>query len=521
MSITGMRTTFRKSMRLIFILLTAALAVGMIAYFGSGPGGRGPTQQRENPLIATVGETQLTEREFYAAVDEQMKALGIEQVSDRLTALQAAGMRQAVFAELVTLAELAEEARVEGFSVGKRDLRREKEKAIDDAIARERAQAAGRNNEPISMADYERILRQRGQTLKDKRAEIASTIDDDLMRKRLLATKLRDKVEAPVKASAKDVEAYYAKVKVRHILVSTDKVPEAQAKTRAEKILAEAKAGKDFAELAKEFSDEPGADKTGGDLGEVTRDSGLVPEFKRAALALNKGEISGLVKTDFGYHIIQCYARTVEYPKDFEKKKKTYTTEVRDALAQDKWVEYAGKVTAKADKNLKIPKDEFAGYWDLNKALSARTAEERDKKVEAAIGHLEKALATSESDAVLMCTLALSYQQVGKKEQAATMFARALENTESADIEIQVAGLYEELGEKEKAIGAYDMASQVSYNNPDLLESLAVKLEALGRPDLAERNRKDAATWRKYEAEQGGATGGASPGGSPPPGGGD
>lgn len=518
MSITGMRTSFHKSLRLIFIILAAALLIGMVAYFGGGPGGPGPQRERETQTIATVGETQLTQREFFFAMDEQRRALGFDRFSERLTTLQAAGMRQMTFADLVTLTELAEEARVQGFSIDKKELRREKEKAIDRVIELEKAQAAGPDQEPISDADYKSLLRQRGITLKDKRAEVAAFMDDDLMRKRLMVTKLREKVEGQVKLSDKDLESFYAAAKVRHILVSTDKLPEAQAKTKAEKILAEVKRGKDFAALASEFSDDPATKEAGGELpDEVTWDSQYVSEFKRAALGLNEGETSGLVKTWYGYHIIQCAARKVEYPEDFEEKKKEYSDEALDAFALDRWLEYSADVKEKADKSLKIEAPEFAGHWALTQSLLAATPQQRDKKVEEAIGHLEKAIGAAESDAVVMCTLAIAYAQVGKKEEAAMMFARALQHTESADIEIQLGALYEELGETEKAVEAYDMASQVSYNKPDLLDYLAAKLEALGRSDLAQRNREDAARWRQYEAGESGEIPGEGPEGEAPP----
>lgn len=73
---------------------------------------------------------------------------------------------------------------------------------------------------------------------------------------------------------------------------------------QAETILARAKAGEDFASLAKQYSEEPGAAQTGGDLG-FFQHNAMVKPFSDAVFAMKKGEIAGPVKTPFGYHIIK------------------------------------------------------------------------------------------------------------------------------------------------------------------------------------------------------------------------
>jgi len=102
-------------------------------------------------------------------------------------------------------------------------------------------------------------------------------------------------------------------VNVRHILIKTplpgpdgkvDQKAVDAARAKAEDVLKQVKAGGNFAELAKKYSDDPGSAKTGGSLGWINRNSGLVPEFKQAAFALPKGGTSGLVQTSYGFHII-------------------------------------------------------------------------------------------------------------------------------------------------------------------------------------------------------------------------
>jgi len=77
-----------------------------------------------------------------------------------------------------------------------------------------------------------------------------------------------------------------------------------QARTVAKEVLERVNAGEDFARLAVEFSDEAGAGGRGGALGRFGRGK-MVPEFDAAAFSLKPGEVSGIVETPFGFHIIQ------------------------------------------------------------------------------------------------------------------------------------------------------------------------------------------------------------------------
>jgi peptidyl-prolyl cis-trans isomerase C len=102
------------------------------------------------------------------------------------------------------------------------------------------------------------------------------------------------------------------RVKASHILVrvqaNADAGEREKARAKAAGILADVKAGKDFAALAKEHSDDPGSGSQGGDLGYFQRGQ-MVPPFEEAAFALSVGQVSDLVPSDFGYHIIRVTDR--------------------------------------------------------------------------------------------------------------------------------------------------------------------------------------------------------------------
>jgi peptidyl-prolyl cis-trans isomerase C len=135
-----------------------------------------------------------------------------------------------------------------------------------------------------------------------------------LMINRLLENEVGPKTAvAPAdieKAYKEHPEAFQQGPQVRasHILI---KVPEnadasvkAEALAKATKVLKSARAGKDFAALAKEFSEDPGSAAQGGDLGFFSANQ-MVPQFSDAAFKMKPGSISDVVETQFGYHIIK------------------------------------------------------------------------------------------------------------------------------------------------------------------------------------------------------------------------
>lgn len=129
---------------------------------------------------------------------------------------------------------------------------------------------------------------------------------------------LQNEVAGKISVSEQEINTYYEEhkkefikpemVKARHILIKIDKTASEEEKKKAQEkaqdILMKIKAGEDFAKLATEFSDDTLSATKGGDLGFFTR-SRMVPSFEDAAFALKPGEISDIVKTPFGYHIIK------------------------------------------------------------------------------------------------------------------------------------------------------------------------------------------------------------------------
>lgn len=142
--------------------------------------------------------------------------------------------------------------------------------------------------------------------------------------------------------------------KASHILVKTSKdmpaADKAKAKEKAEKLLAQVKANPaDFAKLAKENSDDPGSGSQGGDLG-FFEAGNMVKSFDSAVFGMKKGDISNLVESEFGYHIIQLVDVKPEKVKAFDEVKNDVMADMRRDQLSKKFSEMAEIFTNTVDE---------------------------------------------------------------------------------------------------------------------------------------------------------------------------
>ena len=163
----------------------------------------------------------------------------------------------------------------------------------------------------------------------------------------------QDAIKGQIQVSEAMARQYYDSNKARyqqpesrrasHILIQagTDPSAKAVAKAKAEKVLQEVKAKPArFAELAKQYSDDPGSAAKGGDLGSFTRDM-MVKPFSDAAFQMKVGEISGLVETQFGYHIIRLDNVSPGMQAGFDTVKAEIMRELQGQEAARKFAEAA------------------------------------------------------------------------------------------------------------------------------------------------------------------------------------
>lgn len=205
----------------------------------------------------------------------------------------------------------------------------------------------------------ELLFQEAVKTQLDKDKDILSDLEK--FRKRLLAQKLIEKVvlEGTV-VSEEEEKKYYEEhkndfrseelVNAAHILIKGDAEDESkdkEAMAKAEGLLKKINEGGDFATLAKENSDCPSKEK-GGELGFVSRGR-MVPEFEEAAFKLKAGEMSGIVKTKFGYHIIKALDRMEEKQKEFDEVKKEIQEKLLDEKRRNTFNSYTEELKKKAD----------------------------------------------------------------------------------------------------------------------------------------------------------------------------
>jgi peptidyl-prolyl cis-trans isomerase C len=173
----------------------------------------------------------------------------------------------------------------------------------------------------------------------------------------LIKTSVTDKI----KVNNKEVKKFYdanpekfkspEEVKASHILIKLDpKKASDTEKATAKKKLVTVKdrlaKGEDFGKLAKELSEGP-SNKTGGDLGYFSRGQ-MVKPFEEAAFALKKGNVSDIVETQFGYHLIKVFDKKPAKMLTFKEVKDRLTDQLKQQEAQQKAVAYIEKLKSEA-----------------------------------------------------------------------------------------------------------------------------------------------------------------------------
>src|SRR5262249_17317388 len=169
-----------------------------------------------------------------------------------------------------------------------------------------------------------------------------------------------------------DIQQYQVpnRVHAEHILFMTVGKTDAEVdeiKKKAEDVLKQVKKGAKFDDLAKKYSEDPGSKEKGGDLGWLVQGQ-TVPEFERAAFSMQPGQISDLVKTQYGFHIIKVMEKETAHTKPFEEVKDSIRGPLLNNKAQEEENKISDQISAQIRKSSKTPLADLAKQFNLQVA---------------------------------------------------------------------------------------------------------------------------------------------------------
>ncbi|HEX4961956.1 MAG TPA: peptidylprolyl isomerase [Thermoanaerobaculia bacterium] len=217
-----------------------------------------------------------------------------------------------VLDELIGITLLQQEAKAQGIGPSDQELNQ---------------QVAARKKQQFrSEEEFQKALKQVGLT----EAILRQQTYDQLAVQKYVETKIAPNATVSEAASKDFYEKNKAQIHsperlhVRHILVAVNPkgspADKEKAKAKAEDLLKQIKGGGDFAKLAQANSDDPGSKPTGGDLGWISQGQ-TPPPFEQAAMALKPNEVSPVVESPFGYHVIQLLERQAAATPSYDQVK--------------------------------------------------------------------------------------------------------------------------------------------------------------------------------------------------------
>ena len=320
-----------------------------------------------NKMVMTVNGKVYTEADINAFIDDKVGNSAGRIPPERLEQVMK-DMRRSAIETLAIEQLLNERAKEKGIEIT--------DKMVDDNLL----ELGANQTPPLTIDDIKAILETQGRDFDDLREQIASR----LKFMQLIEAQFGDET----KVGDDEAKEFYEKnkqmftksesVQASHILITpqmedpnvTDEEAKTVAKAKAEELLKKIKEGANFEELAKAESSCPSGQK-GGDLGMFERGQ-MVPPFEEAAFAMKPGEISEVVETQFGYHIIKVTAKE-------EAGEQTYD-EVKDQIVENLGNQKKGKAAqGYIEKMMKEADIEYAPGDEPEEPMMAEPqAEEED-----------------------------------------------------------------------------------------------------------------------------------------------
>ena len=486
-------------MAIIFWIIVVIFLVG--TYYMYGPGGGGgvaPQQVGErnvDPVVAIVDGQRIPRQTYEMHV--YYASQGGRADADEMTQVKTNVLESIINHELLLRA-----VRAEGLRVTDAEIEQHKDEMIEQMMAEQysdrRTLRTILEREDMSLDEFRAMLR-------DERLPA-----DDEIRTGLLIEKLQEQVRGGVAITDEDLQDSFLEVNARHILINPQDLmveddlsaidadensneiepamtfEEAEAQTR--ELLTElrerAEAGEDFAELAEVHSECPSAAQ-GGDLGWFGPGQ-MVPEFEEAAFALQPGEVSDIVETQFGMHIIKVEDRRHDVPEE-EWELEMLREELLAERQEMAWEAYMQNLRQHA--SIEIIDPELRAYHLLE--------EDREQHFGEAVQLLAEAAHSDPWNVSAPYQLAILLNSAGQTEQAIEVLEELVagrEGATSAQAHLLLGHMLHEVERDEEAVLALVSASEhaqgFEFNNYFVHMQAQRMFEDLGRPDLAEREQQ-------------------------------
>lgn len=293
----------------------------------------------------------------------------------------------------------------------------------------------------------------------------------DLIRDDIAVQKLQMKLREEVRVVPDDLR----EVRASHILVTN----EATARMLLERL----KKGENFAALAKEYSKDAGSASKGGDLGYFTAGN-MVEPFEKAAFSLKPGEVSGIVQTPFGYHIIKLADSRM---RKFSVPDSQIEQEAMKEKQEKLFRRWYSEVRSKAKIEI------------INTVLKGNDYRFRGM-IPQAIAEYKNAVLEEPNNPSLHIYLGDTYMMVGRKDLALPEYENAVRvEGGNPSLYITLGKVYDKIGEKELAFTQYRKASLVAGDNKQLHEYLLNQFQQMKRAADVAREKEELKRIEKKE----------------------
>jgi len=523
----GLRTIVWGGLLLIFL-------VSCFLGYGSLMGGSSTRVQLAPGVVAKVGRKKIVREEYNDLLQRQMENYsrygGVRFSNEE-------SIKKSVLDNMVDRILKERACRDERIKVRSGEVDDKIENMMDQQIESLKMQAG-------SARRFALQVKKKYGSLPKLKDEIRSQLKDneDGITEQVRTEKLQEKIKAQVKVTLSEYRRSTEEVKARHILIKPEPTPaereagkdgkadkgrkgktaqqqsaEAAAKKKADDLLARLKKGESFEALAKQYSEDYSNASQGGDLGWFPRGR-MVKEFDDTAFRLKKGELSGVVKTEFGYHIIQLEDKRLNLPPDYNDV--TYKCEKKGC--DNEWTtkdtpQECPKCKSKKFRTVKRRREELlAQYADQKKWEHWRDYEEKLKKeadvqiidpelhayeletqgkTAEAIKLYKEALKSWEGDPLIKpgpiyFHLAQLYERDGKKQEAIRDYEQANTYEEDAEAHLALGKLLkDDKKTRQKATEHLKSASDLSYDDTYRHQELKRLFEELGEKDLAKKEQ--------------------------------